>query len=179
MSHPIKPTGLSEATSDNVSVLRLSVAWEQCEKHLYHLEQSIKALQPNLPITEAYISSQTDEQVRVWDQFILRFTKLQDTLGARFYPALLDYLQEPAATQAMIDKLQRLEQLGFLEQASDWGVLRAIRNQFAHDYPFDENLKAAYLHQAIESVAILRQAMALGQAFMAAKGFLQQSSKNS
>lgn len=35
-------------------------------------------------------------------------------------------------------------------------IFRAIRNRFAHDYPEDDELKAAYLNQAIEAVQILR-----------------------
>jgi phytoene dehydrogenase-like protein len=150
----------------SVATARLSAAWSQCQKHLYHLDHALQALQPYLPVTVAALTKQSDEQVQIWDQFILRFTKLQDTLGTRFYPALLDFLQEPSSTQAMLDKLNRLEQLGFLDKASDWSVLRAIRNQFAHDYPQDEQLKAAYLNEAIASVALLRYAMERANLFM-------------
>ncbi len=156
----------------SIATTRLSEAWLQCQKHRYYLERALSELQPYLPVTETMLTKQTDEQVQVWDQFILRFTKLQDTLGNRFYPALLDYLQEPSATQAMIDKLNRLEQLGYLGKASDWAVLRAIRNQFAHDYPQDELLKAAYLNEAIASVALFRDAMERSRAFMAKNGLL-------
>jgi phytoene dehydrogenase-like protein len=155
-----------------VAAARLIEAWAQCQKHLYHLDHALNALQPYLPVTAELITIQTDEQVQVWDQFILRFTKLQDTLGTRFYPALLDHLQEPSSTQTMIDKLNRLEQLGFLGSASDWSVLRAIRNQFAHDYPQDELLKAAYLNEAIASVALFRGAMERAHLFMAKNGLL-------
>jgi hypothetical protein len=46
-----------------------------------------------------------DESVQDWDQFVLRFTKLQDAIGNRLFPSLLDYLLEPSAEQPMIDKL--------------------------------------------------------------------------
>jgi phytoene dehydrogenase-like protein len=145
---------------------KVSDAWIQCQKHIYHLEHALKTIEPFLPVTAAYIATQTDEQIQSWDQFVLRFTKLQDTLGARFYPALLSYLQEPCATQAMLDKLNRLEKLGLLDRASDWNALRSIRNQFAHDYPQDAGLKASYLNEAIAAVQIFKDAMNKAEDFM-------------
>jgi hypothetical protein len=41
-------------------------------------------------------------------------TVLQDALGAQLYPALLAYLQEPYEDRSMLDKLNRLEKMGYL-----------------------------------------------------------------
>jgi hypothetical protein len=93
-----------------------------------------------------------DEIVQDWDQFVLRFTKLQDAIGARLLPAVLSFLQEPYEDRPMLDKLHRLEKLGFLPNVELWNALRAIRNHFAHDYPQDDALKAAYLNEAVSAV---------------------------
>jgi len=76
-----------------VSALRLLEAWHQCERHMHHLQHAMRALAPFLPVTPASIASMNDETVQDWDQFILRFTKLQDAMGTRLYPLLLDYLR--------------------------------------------------------------------------------------
>ncbi|MDI1293644.1 MAG: hypothetical protein PSV18_12985 [Methylobacter sp.] len=55
----------------------------------------------------------TDAQVQSLDQFILRFTKLQDAMDSRLFPALLQYLQEPYEERPMLDKLNRLEKLRY------------------------------------------------------------------
>ncbi|MGJ7462251.1 hypothetical protein ACR80S_14225 [Halomonas sp. MA07-2] len=52
----------------------------------------------------------------------------------------------------MIDKLNRLEKLGFLESSEQWQQLRAIRNGFSHDYPDDPDKNAALFNLAIHSV---------------------------
>ena len=83
---------------------------------------------------------------------MLRFTKLQDAMGARLLPAVLDHLQEPFEDRPMLDKLHRLEKLGYLPSVELWHSLRAIRNRFAHDYPQDEALRAAYLNEAVHAV---------------------------
>jgi len=96
-----------------------------------------------------------DEAVQDWDQLILRFTKLQDTMGTRLFPATLDALEEAYEDRPMIDKLHRLEKLGYLSNVQQWNELRVIRNRFAHDYPEDDALKAAYLNEAAAAVAVL------------------------
>ena len=96
-----------------------------------------------------------DEAVQDWDQLILRLTKLQDTMGSRLFAATLEVLQEPYDDRPMIDRLNRLEKLGYLASVEEWQRLRVIRNRFAHDYPEDDALKAALLNEAAESVASL------------------------
>jgi len=93
--------------------------------------------------------------VQDWDQLILRFAKLQDTMGSRLFPAVLEALQEGYEDRPMIDKLHRLEKLGYLGSAELWHGLRVIRNRFAHDYSEDDALKAAYLNEAAQAVAVL------------------------
>jgi hypothetical protein len=57
----------------------------------------------------------------------------------------------------MVDKLQRMEKLVYLTSMEQWHMLRVIRNRFAHDYPEDDALKAAYLNEAAEAVSVLQQ----------------------
>jgi hypothetical protein len=56
----------------------------------------------------------------------------------------------------MLDKLNRLEQLGYLERAEDWPRLRALRNQFAHEYPDEPERNASVLNMAIDAADTLQ-----------------------
>lgn len=139
-----------------VVTLRLQDAWRECARNAYHLLRAYKLLQPILPMTGAQFDRLTDEQIATIDQFVLRFTKLQDAMGGRLFPAILAYLQEPYETQPMLDKLNRLEKLGYLQQADVWQDLRNIRNKFAHDYPDDSDKNAALINLATESAQTMR-----------------------
>lgn len=121
-----------------------------------HMQHALQALEPHLPVLGQDLTKLDDEQVQDWDQFILRLTKLQDALGAQLYPALLAYLQEPYEDRPMLDKLNRLEKMGYLVSVEQWQSLRAIRNRLTHDYPADDSLKAAYLNDAVDSVKLLK-----------------------
>jgi hypothetical protein len=145
---------------NDVSVLRLQDAWRQCEKHLHYLKHALQALTPHLPVLASSLDEMNEEVVQDWDQFVLRFTKLQDAIGSRLYPALLVYLQEPYQDRPMLDKLNRLESLSYLSSVNDWNTLRIIRNTFAHDYPQDDALKASYLNAAVAAVPLFDQLLA-------------------
>ena len=144
----------------NATSVILQDAWRQCERHLHFLRYAMQSLKSVLPFTTDFLINMDDERVQDWDQFILRYTKLQDTIGARLFPAVLAFLEEPFEDRPMLDKLHRLEKLGYLESMEQWHTLRSVRNSFAHDYPQDDALKVAYLNQAIESVPIFENILA-------------------
>jgi len=52
--------------------------------------------------------------LRLADQILFRFTKLQDALGERLVPATLQQLAESFEDWSMRDRLERLEKLGYL-----------------------------------------------------------------
>ena len=136
-------------------LLRLQDAWSECERHVYHLFHAMLSIRTFLPLTDKTYTNLSDEQIQDVGQFILRYTKLQDTMGSRLFPAILDYLTEQFEDRPMLDKLNRLEKLGFIDSVEQWQTVRNIRNKFAHDYPDDPNKNAAHLNFALESVSVL------------------------
>ena len=51
-------------------------------------------------------------EVAYMDQFATRFSKLQDAMGAKLFPQVLDLVGEQGALNTFIDKLNRLEKIG-------------------------------------------------------------------
>ncbi len=140
--------------------LRLQDAWRECERNAYHLQRALSQLLPLLPLSGEQFQTLTDAQIQTLDQFILRFAKLQDAMGAHLFPAILDYLQEPFEERPMLDKLNRLEKLGYIQNVEIWGNARSIRNKFTHDYPDDPDRNAAFINLAIETAQDLVGALA-------------------
>ena len=141
--------------NDDISLLRLQGAWRECERNIYHLCCALTLLDAILPMTGDGYQHLTDAQVQSLDQFILRFTKLQDAMGNRLFPAILHYLQEQYEDRPMLDKIHRLEKLGYLHNAEGWQNIRNIRNKFAHDYPEDWDRNAALINLACEAAAAM------------------------
>lgn len=143
-----------------ISSLRLKDAWRECERNVYHLYRAVDSLNPILPMTGARFEHLSDAQVQTLDQFVLRFTKLQDAMGARLFPAILDYLQEPYEDRPLLDKLNRLEKLGYLQSAETWQDIRNIRNKFAHDYPDDGERNASLINVACDAAVAMYDMLA-------------------
>lgn len=75
-----------------------------------------------------------------------RFGKLQDVMGAKIFPLILEILEEDGAI-SFRDKLNRLEKLGFIDNANWWSDLRNIRNELTQEYPDNYSLLADSLNR--------------------------------
>lgn len=123
---------------------------EVCTLHAERLRWAMGKLSPLLPFTEDKIQQLTDEDLAVLDQFIVRFSKLQDAMGAKLFPTVLELTYEQGQLSTFIDKLNRLEKIGAIDSASYWLELREMRNLFAHDYPNDAAVQASILNKAFD-----------------------------
>jgi len=90
--------------------------------------------------------------VRILDQLLFRFGKLQDAIGTRFLPAILQLLKEWRDNEPFLDKLNRAEKLGILPSVDQWQQLRELRNLTAYEYPDQPELVQANLRRLIASV---------------------------
>ena len=104
------------------------------------------------------VASIGSERRRLLDQAAFRFMKLQDSLGEKVLPGILDLTRRTAAAAGhFAEKLQRLERLGVLDSAATWRLLREVRNSLAHEYPENPALQAAALTRLLRGVAELRR----------------------
>ena len=132
--------------------LALTHALDTCREHAETLREALADLrQRHLQETDGMRPGKDDR--RLLDQFAYRYTRLQDDMGARLMPAILRALQEDVASLSVADRLDRLEQLGWLPSAAQWSELRRIRNAFVHDYPETPAQRHAQLQLAMTAAA--------------------------
>ena len=79
--------------------------------------------------------------------FNSRFGKIQDDLGNKVFPLVLEIGNKNS--YAFLDKLNLLEKDGFLESAQEWLELRKLRNIIAHDYEDDSQALAIHTNKLI------------------------------
>jgi len=114
---------------------KLRETFETCDIHLKRMVFAKSKVVSYLPVSAESYFSLTEEAIGFFDQFIYRFSKLQDVIGSRLFPFLLNALAETTEDKAFIDILNRLERLGVIDSAQAWSELRRIRNDIAHEYP--------------------------------------------
>lgn len=118
--------------------------------HADRLEKALVVTSKLSPITPNKLSNLEANDLAFLDMLTTRFSKLQDIIGGKIFPMLLTLLAEDAT--AFIDKLNRLEKLGYIDSAAWWMELREIRNQITHDYPDDYELIATHMVTLIPKV---------------------------
>lgn len=131
----------------NVEKLRLQKIIFECHKHIEKLNTAYQKLERLLPLTESSYLNFDEDQTSYLDQFLYRFSKLQDSIGQKLFKAVLDFKKEDTTAKSFIDILNRLEQLEYLQDIDGWFELRTIRNQLAHDYEDDSEELVAIINK--------------------------------
>ena len=124
----------------------------ECDKHLQRISRAYTKMALFMPLDASRYNQLSDDEVADIDQFLFRFSKLQDAMGEKLFVLMLEYLKEEnPKSKPFIDTLNRLEQLGLLEDKNIWLELRKIRNNIAHQYE-DEPKQASEALNAIYAV---------------------------
>lgn len=110
----------------------------ECNKHKQKLLALKSIFQKGLlPIDLKGYSELSFEESSYIDQMVFRFSKFQDTMGEKLFPALLELLGEEVKSRSFIDRLNRIEELELLYK-DEWLQLRKDRNEVAHEYSFNQ-----------------------------------------
>lgn len=134
---------------------RLRREFEVCDKHILRINEALGELQVALPMTVDSYAQLAAGQVRCLDQFIFRFSKLQDAMGAKIFRYLLEYLDEDVSALPMRDILNRMERYLFIPSADEWNYIRELRNEISHDYPLLEMDSVAILNELLSKVSVM------------------------
>lgn len=150
---------------------RLSFLARVADKEARHLAFTDTRLfaQPFTPRQAEGLADTPDLAERV-DAFVSRYGRLQDTLGDKLLPVLLDSLGEK--TGAVIDNLDRAERLGLIPSAEQWLEMRKLRNQMVHEYVEDPVLLADAMQTAHEYVPVLIEVSDRLRAEITGRGWL-------
>jgi hypothetical protein len=116
----------------------LETVLEVCGKHNQRMQYALNFLQEILPLKSKSYLELSQEQISHADQLIYRFSQLQDTIGNKLFPLILQGLVEYSPNMPFIDILNQLEKLSVIESTEHWLSLREIRNLVTHEYPGNE-----------------------------------------
>ena len=136
---------------DTKSLSILQSLIEVSDIHAARLETACCHLLPIIPVTPERMAAFTDEQFGFSELLISRFGKLQDVIGSKIFPLLLEMSNQGRENLSFLDTLHRLEKLGLLPDAKEWIDMRELRNQLTHDYPNNPDLMADNLNKVFKA----------------------------
>lgn len=123
----------------------------ECTKHQKRMAYAYDRIEPLLPFSKDNVTQLSDEDVSHLDQYIFRFSKLQDAIGRKLFKAVLHWQGENTDGQSLRDIFSRLEQLGIVEDYDAWNELRIIRNDSSHEYGKTPQILSEKLNKLFES----------------------------
>jgi len=101
----------------------------------------------------------------IFDAYIKRFASIQDFLGAKIFPLLVEI--SGIGSVKMSEVLYHMEREEVIDSIDNWIELREIRNELEHDYP-DE------LEEALEDLKFCIKSFSLLESYcIHAKKFAQ------
>ena len=134
---------------------RLSREFEICDRHILRIKEALGQLSDLFPLSVTDYANLDSERIRCMDQFIFRFSKLQDAMGAKIFRYALAYMDEDVRSLPMRDLLNLMERYHWIEHAEEWFYIRELRNEIAHDYPLLENDVVTTLNELIAKVPVV------------------------
>ena len=123
--------------SNSIATEKVIKVISECVLHQKRIEYALSKLKQFMPLDTKSYKNLNDEQIEALDQFLFRFSKLQDAIGQRLFSGVLEILEEPVKETSFLDRLNRLEQLNVIESKEQWLSLRNMRNKLAHEYEDD------------------------------------------
>ncbi len=105
----------------------------ECNQHRDMIDHVYQKIASYLPLSEDDYSHFDKDMIGYIDQFLFRFSKLQDSMGEKLFSTMLLLVGEDMSKKPFIDMLNRLEKMELL-YTNDWLQLRKIRNDVTHEY---------------------------------------------
>jgi hypothetical protein len=115
---------------------RLKEAVQLCAIHSQRMSFAWGKIKIHFPLDKEHYLQLQPEDLSFFDQLIFRFSKLQDSMGGKLFPAILENLGEESIGVPFIDLLNKLEEFNIIPSADAWMLLRETRNIVTHEYPF-------------------------------------------
>jgi hypothetical protein len=73
--------------------LRLEKLIKECDKHLDRIKHAYVKMAVFMPLNASKYAQLTDDEVEHIDQYLYRFSKLQDVIGEKLFVLILEFLK--------------------------------------------------------------------------------------
>ena len=136
-------------------MITLDQVQSELDLHFKQVEAILAEMESYLPLSEPDFDDV--DKLKTIDSFILRFVKIQDRMGEKLFPVLLEQLGEYKSNMSLIDVLHRLEKLELISSSDEWIDYRKLRNSLTHEYPNNRKEIAEIIKLAVDVYKTMRE----------------------
>ncbi len=115
--------------------------------HVKKLQEALVYSKPILPITQERVTTLSFAEWTALEAICSRFAKLQDILGRKILPTVLNLMTDIPPLSTLIDRLHMLEKIEFLKDTNWWNDLKDLRDAITHDYEEDPDLMVDHINK--------------------------------
>lgn len=147
-----------DSTEKDFLISKIELSIKECLRHIKWVNYALYNLKIDFPITLEqfeiikreqeqkeidFVNSDNDyskldnSEVEFFDQFVYRYSKLQDKIAQSIIKPICDLLEYNTETVSFIDYLNIAEKNCVIESIEQWNALRTVRNSITHDYEDD------------------------------------------
>ncbi len=113
-------------------------ALRECDVHVKFITESLATLEKYFPLNiKSYSQIMKDSNMAYLDQFIYRYTKLEDVIGGTLISNIVYLFEYAENGKTFVEKLAILEREGLIESITTWEYFRSLRNRLSHEYALD------------------------------------------
>jgi predicted nucleotidyltransferase len=133
-THPIDKQVSLKGIKLDIATLKLKTYFNQCHKHIQRIDEAYDDMKHIIPLSVEKYKNLNKDEVQDIDQYIFRFSKLQDTMGDKIFKMILTQYEGHETHIPFMDLLNKLEKFGCISSAKEWSYLRKLRNEISHQY---------------------------------------------
>jgi len=132
---------------------RLNFYFLESNKHIEKLKKAKEVLNQFYPFSIDTLEELDENQKDKLDVLIFRFSKFQDLIGEKIFRYYFEFSGRNVEIP-FIKLLTELEREGIIE-IDKWKELRLIRNNIAHEYPYEEDILIDAINKVLENIDYL------------------------
>jgi predicted nucleotidyltransferase len=133
----IEKEALTKGIELNLELLKLEKILKECDKHLQRINEAYSDMTHFMLLNAVKYENLSKQEVQAIDQYLFRFSKLQDAMGEKLFKLFLARFEENIEKLPFLDVLNKIEKQLDMAFTNEWQNLRKIRNQLAHEYEED------------------------------------------
>ncbi len=134
---------------DKKKIMLLSLYLDVCNTHASRLKMAYSHVKHLYPMEVGTFVRLKDDEIGFMELLINRFSKLQDVIGAKIFPMLVELLQPETKGSSFLDVLHQLEKLDLLPSSKLWIDMREFCNRLIYECLEYPDFTASNCNQAI------------------------------
>ncbi len=136
---------------DDIIIPRIQKSISECDIHIKRIGEALAKIEQYFPITKDVYYKFSIDDIGALDQFVYRYTKLQDKIGSSLLKNVVCLVEYTDNTATFIDILNMLEKHSIIESTERWNMFRSLRNRLTHEYTSDVDLQINLLNDVYNS----------------------------